>query len=104
MGILDPSVYVVQIRKEGSNDEEPPNGKEDARSQLGLDFSTPSETFFLCSSLTPEEELVNNLSNIAIYHAMTKRLPKTTVQWEDNRWYGIMIDIGAARGNTAGKA
>src|SRR6185437_7758466 len=108
MGIADPSVYVAHTgrNREDSDEEETKEEEEDLA--LPLDFSTPPgpapNTFFLHSSLAPEEDLINSLGNAATYHAATRKMPKTTVRWEKNRWYGIMIDTGAARGNTAGKA
>ena len=75
IGVSDPSVFVACMDKEAS-DEEPLSDEKDPISPLEWDLSTPSEPsldcFFLRSSLAPEEELVNNLSNMKMYHAMMK--------------------------------
>ena len=91
---------------QGSNKKDLPIKEESP--PMEWDFSMPlkpaPDTFFLRSSLAPEKEFVNGLYNAAIFHAITKKIPKAIIRWDKNRWYGIIIDIDTAKGNIAGKA
>ena len=75
MGIADPGVYVTQMGRD--NNEEEKEEEEDFTSPL--DFSTPPEpapnTFFLRSSLAPEEKFASSLHDAATYYAVTKKMP-----------------------------
>src|SRR6185312_6997021 len=104
MGITDPSVYMAHTGRNREDNDEEETREEEEDLALPLDFSTllgpAPNTFFLHSSLAPEEDLINSLGNAATYYAAIRKMPKTIVRWEKNRWYGIMIDTDAARGNT----
>ena len=74
---------------------------------LELDFFISLELlldmFFFRSSRALKTEFVSNFNNAVMYYVVTRKIPRNAVRWEENRWYGIILDIGAVKGNIVDK-
>ena len=80
MDIIDPNTFITQMGQD--NNEEDSSIKKGSPS-IRWDFFTPLEPtpniFFIYSILVPEEELVNNLYNMATYHTIIRKIPRTII-------------------------
>ena len=109
-GIDDPNAFIANFSFPcDESPDSPPltfQDQDQSDNRFLEDFETPhSGAFFLgCDDTDTTTELgfYRELLNASAFHAITKERPRIGLKWHENRW--IMIDTGAAKGNTAGKA